>query len=126
MILWHATWPSRLDSIAEAGLRPSQWDGVIYTCTDPNWSATFLAMRGMFEQLEGFDTVTLPDGTEHRIPKVIVHDRLVLLGFDVDEDDPRLGRGVDHNPDAFDGCEVYTWAETVPFDRLTVQEMAPV
>ena len=88
-VLYHATWPTRADTITREGLTPGT-----YFANTPGYAAAFLAMRG--GEFVGIMTVDTPDGPVE-VPNVIRHDEVVVFAVHIEAlDVDRLDESHDH------------------------------
>lgn len=91
-VLYHATWPSRVESIQQEGLR-SAWEGV-YFCAKPHHAAGFLRMRG--GEMIGIKKI-FHAGQMHDVPDIVLHDNIVVFDVDTSGLDPALfSKSEDH------------------------------
>jgi len=82
MILYHATWPSRIDSICEEGLSPGMYlAGPLFA-----HAVQFLALRA---EIDGVRAVEV-DGLTHWVPNVVENDSIYVFEVDTAELDPDL------------------------------------
>ena len=85
-VLYHATWPSKVDSIIDDGLLPG-FDGCIYLAGPlPDHAAQFIALR---HEIDGMKEMEI-DGVVHQVPNVIEHDTLYVFAVYTDLLDPEL------------------------------------
>ena len=93
--LYHATLKENLISIYDNGIKRG-WDGLVYTCDNPNDALKFLALRAMAENKEV----------------------VVIEIFTKYLNESKLQDGMDHNPSFFGNPVVKTYPEDIPTKAL--------
>lgn len=86
--VYHATLKSNITSILEKGLLASDYEKVVYVCTNPIDAYIFMAIRGLS-------------------PIVVFKIATQLL------DKNKFDKGYDHSPEFFKGIDVLTYSETI-------------
>ena len=95
--IYHATLKENADSIWMYGIKPGK-DGMIYLADSINGAASFLMFRGA--ELED----------------------ILVLEIDPEAlDERKLGYGTDHNPNFFEGVEVYVYVGEI-IDPVCIDE----
>ena len=82
MILYHATWPSRISPICEEGLSP----GSYLAGPTVAHAVQFLALRS---EIDGVREVEI-DGVKHWVPNIVENDSIFVFEVDLAELDPDL------------------------------------
>lgn len=84
--LYHATYPSRVDSIQEHGITNQFNDrGLIYMCNNLEAIQEFThngLNRWSHEFTNEIDEVIHPDGEVFKVPKVVFHDKVAVFKID--------------------------------------------
>jgi hypothetical protein len=94
--LYHATWPTNLKSIRQAGLRPSNPFEGVYLANKAGYAAGFMRLRSV-EMTGEVDYVDLPGHGRQPVPRVIQHDEILVCTINGERIDPgKLTESSDH------------------------------
>jgi hypothetical protein len=99
MRLYHATWPSRVETIERDGILPAPDNDVVYLANKPHYAAGFLRMRG--HEYLGIIEVRVPvlglvSAPILNMPDLAQHDDIVV--YEVEVDESLVEESTDHSP----------------------------
>jgi hypothetical protein len=116
MKIYHATWPTNVESILADGI-DAGWDERVYFANKPGYAAGFLNLRG--GQIIGEKEVEVA-GLKFKVPDIVTHDQIAVIEVDtalLSESD--LEAGGDHNPEFYpDDLEVVAHVGNVPSSAI--------
>lgn len=112
MRIFHATWPTNVDSILAGGIEAG-WDQQVYFANQAGYAAGFLRLRS--GEIAGVQEIEFA-GRTFTVPNLITHDRIAVITVDTELlDADRLSAGTDHNPEFYpDDLEVIAYRGDVP------------
>lgn len=116
--LYHAAPECTFESIDRSGLARAS----VYASEAPTDALAFVAFTA-FHHLHGITTRAFPDGSEHPMPDLVIHDHVYVWQIDTDLADLTWTPSRDHAP-VFFGTAITAWVSSGPVPRAALTDYA--